>query len=387
MALWKRLAIQAVSVTAWSAGGGTRAVVGGALSLLSVAVISPAQGAGVMPGGLPFEAKVTEGSPISLPDNTWTWVDFPDAKCANGSATGIGVNIKQGSDKLVIFFEGGGACSDYASCYVLGTASNITSGYVKRDFDTGKPYSNVPLFSRTDTRNPYLNASYVYVPYCTGDVHSGSNVASLSNGVTAKDTYFVGYDNLNAYLGRLVPTFKSSVKRVLVSGWSAGGFGAAFGWNQIQTAFNAAAPIRVDALDDSGPPFLPNGGKWETWKDVWGVPIPADCPECADDPQNFIDYYSSKYDGKARFGLLSYTNDSVISSYYSMTKRQFKQELYSMASESLAPTTSFRYFFIDGTSHVMLSWDRVGYNGAKLSDWINQMYNDDPNWKSIAPPQ
>lgn len=329
----------------------------------------------------PTAAEATAGSPISIPANTWTWVDFPGAKCANGTSTGIGVNLRPDSQQLVIFFEGGGACSDYQSCYVTGTATYITSGYGKNTFDNGKPYRNVPLFDQNEPRNPYQNASYVYVPYCTGDVHSGTSLTTLTGGGNSKLTYFVGYSNVSAYLDRLVPTFPQ-VNRVLVSGWSAGGFGSAFNWKHVADAFSQA---RVDLLDDSGPPFMPNGDKWSNWLDTWGIPIPDDCPSCATDPQNFINYYGVLYDDVARFGLLSYTNDSVISSYYNMTRREFKRSLYDMATESIDPLNSANYFFVDGSSHVMLDWDQLGPGGARLSDWINQMYNDDPAWKSVAP--
>lgn len=329
------------------------------------------------------EARTEAATPISVPANTWTWVDFPDARCGNGTATGIGVNFNPSSTRLVIFFEGGGACSDYSSCYVTGTASYVSSGYTKRDFDSGKPYSRVPLFTRTDTRNPFTDANYVYVPYCTGDVHSGTKVQPLTNGVQTKDTYFVGYSNVSAYLARLQATFPN-LTGGLVSGWSAGGFGAAFNWEQVQKAFPAA---RIDDLDDSGPPFMPNGDKWNTWLTTWGIPVPADCAECKLDPQAFIDYYGAKYDGIAHYGLLSYTNDSVISSYYNMTRRQFRKGLYGLAAESMDPLSSFKYFFVEGSSHVMLSWDQTGPNGVKLSDWVNQMVKSDPNWKSVAPPE
>lgn len=353
------------------------------MGLLTAAFLGAAAPADVMAGGpVNTTQNVLAGTPITATANTWTWVDFPDARCGNGSATGIGVNWNPSSTRLVIFFEGGGACSDYSSCWVTGTASNM-SGYTKKDFDTGKPYARVPLFSRTDARNPYTDANYVYVPYCTGDVHSGTSVTPLGTGASAKDTYFVGYNNVSAYLSRLTATFPN-LTRGLVSGWSAGGFGAAFNWEHIQKAFPAA---RIDDLDDSGPPFLPNGDKWSNWLTTWGIPVPADCPECAVDPQNFIDYYGARYDGKARFGLLSYTNDSVISSYYGMTRRQFHRGLYDLATTSLDPVGSFKYFFVDGSNHVMLSWDQLGPGGVKLSDWINQMVKDDPSWKSVYPPE
>src|SRR6185295_10067082 len=44
------------------------------------------------------------GVPIVAPAGKWTWVDFPDSVCDDGSPTGIGIRPSATSDKLVVFF-------------------------------------------------------------------------------------------------------------------------------------------------------------------------------------------------------------------------------------------------------------------------------------------
>lgn len=332
-------------------------------------------------GGENLSPAMMTGSPISAPANTWTWVDFPDSKCADGSATGIGVNINPNSDRLVIFFEGGGSCWDYDSCWVQSMSVNL-DGYTGADFTKDKPYSSIPLFDRANANNPLSDASYVYVPYCTGDVHSGTKMTPLASKTATKDTYFWGYNNVSAYLQRLVPTFDFA-DRVWVSGWSAGGFGAAFNWGHIQDAFGTT---RVDTLDDSGQPINPNKGKWQTWQATWGIPIPAGCTNCSTDLTYIIDYYASRFEGTNRFGLLSYTNDSVISTYMSMTTREFRDRLMAMTKDKMDGLTSLRYFYVNGVSHVLMSqFNQAGADGTRLSTWIRQMVEDDPSWTSIRP--
>ena len=51
-----------------------------------------------------------------LQPEKWTWVPFADAKCRDGSSTGIAVNPSSGSDKLMIFLQGGGACFNATTC-------------------------------------------------------------------------------------------------------------------------------------------------------------------------------------------------------------------------------------------------------------------------------
>ncbi len=47
------------------------------------------------------------------------------------------------------------------------------------------------LFDRGDGDNPFADASYVFVPYCTGDLHAGSRVAMyLVDGQPTKGHHF-----------------------------------------------------------------------------------------------------------------------------------------------------------------------------------------------------
>jgi hypothetical protein len=67
---------------------------------------------------VPSDAGADSGSstaPITgLPNDVWTWVDFPDSVCANGTPTGIAINPHAGAMNLMIYFEGGGDCVDAA---------------------------------------------------------------------------------------------------------------------------------------------------------------------------------------------------------------------------------------------------------------------------------
>src|SRR5262249_16786869 len=74
------------------------------------------------------------GTPISAPMEQWTWVPFDNAFCANGTPTGIGVNLTDKSKRVMIYLQGGGACWDQLTCYTLQTAANFSTGYGQADF-------------------------------------------------------------------------------------------------------------------------------------------------------------------------------------------------------------------------------------------------------------
>ena len=66
------------------------------------------------------------------------------------------------------------------------------------------------------------------------------------------------------------PTFKDKVSRVVLTGSSAGGFGAALNYSMVQDAFGN---VPVSILDDSGPPFedqqMPVCMQ-KRWREAWG---------------------------------------------------------------------------------------------------------------------
>jgi hypothetical protein len=81
----------------------------------------------------PHDAASASG-PISAPDDTWTWVDFPESRCASGTATGIGVNPHAGATQVMVFFEGGGWCSDGTTCWGTKPAAANLTGYDASNF-------------------------------------------------------------------------------------------------------------------------------------------------------------------------------------------------------------------------------------------------------------
>lgn len=322
------------------------------------------------------------GQPIDTPKEQWTWVPFDDAFCANGAPTGIGANITDKSKKVVIYLMGGGACWDNLTCYLAKTAVNIESGYGEAQFNQDKGGLSGSLFNRDDPKNPVRDASYFFVPYCTGDVHAGNNPEAVYGG---KKTMHVGFKNMEAYLKRIVATFPAA-ERVVLSGSSAGGFGAGLNWWQVQEAFGDA---RVDLIDDSGPPLPPpylSDSLEGQWRAAWNLnaTLPEGCTECQNDLSGIFGFYAQNLP-KNRASLLSYTNDQVIATYFQISQDQVAEGLGVLAAE-LDGYENTRYYYVSGNSHVLLGDPAgVSQNGVVLLDWLTQMETDDPAWASVKP--
>jgi hypothetical protein len=320
------------------------------------------------------------GTPIVAPARTWTWVPFPDAYCANGTTTGIGINPGDPGSRLFIFLNGGGACWDESTCYDVGTASYIESGYGASQF-ASDGVLGAAFFDRNDATNPFRNDSFVFVPYCTGDVHAGSKPDANYGG---KITHHVGFQNMGAYLTRLVPTFSGS-SRVILSGSSAGGVGALTNWWRTQQAFGA---LRVDLVDDSGPtlpaPYLTESLE-QTWRNAWNLNAakPAGCTQCDTDLDAIVPFLGANMPNH-RAALLSYTQDAVIGIFYELPGASVEAGLGALAAE-MAPYDIWRHFYVAGASHTMLGNPATQQNGVSVKTFLTQMVTDDAAWASVEP--
>jgi hypothetical protein len=350
------------SLTASSGTGGANAVgdlpVAGELGVAGMSVGGSA-GAGASAGG------ATSGPAIrDLPPQTWTWVPFPEARCRDGSSTGIGINPNPASDKLVILLEGGGACFNQTTC-TLNRASFGQTDFSR--FAASHQWGGgAGIFNRGDAANPAKDFSFVYVPYCTGDVHAGNNPQGSIDPVGPQQ--FVGYVNVGVFLERIVPTF-SGVTQVLLTGVSAGGFGAVANYVQVARAFGS---VPVVMLDDSGPPM---GAPYlapclaQKFLDVWGLDktVLADCGgDCGDSSQYLVDFtwHLAKSYPSARFALVDSTGDAVISVFFGYGANDCGEFAY-MPPDSyaagledirarLADRANFGAFVFSGTDHTTL---------------------------------
>jgi len=193
------------------------------------------------------------GAPIGgLTAGSWNWVPFPDSTCSDGSSTGVGVNPGTGQD-VVFFLDGGGACASAVTCFVLHTATLGPFGATEFAAETANYAGSI--LDRALPANPFADATLVYVPYCTGDVHGGDRVVIYTDG-PGGTMHHTGHTNIVAYLKRLAATYPTP-RRLVIAGASAGGFGSLANYETFRNYFPDAQGILID---DSGPPLESDGG-------------------------------------------------------------------------------------------------------------------------------
>jgi hypothetical protein len=177
--------------------------------------------------------------------------------CGNDSQYKIWVNWSNDSDNLVVVLEPGGACWDYDSC----TGKNGIRGAANVDGLPDDHYQLAPIISpflnRGDETSPSKTWNMVYVPYCTGDVHTGNAVATYDDGSGAMVTFHhEGHADMEAVVSWIDQQF-THVPKMLVTGCSAGGVGSLVNYHFLRNGVHAAEKGYL--LDDSGPVFPSTG--------------------------------------------------------------------------------------------------------------------------------
>ena len=159
------------------------------------------------------------------------------------------------SDKLVVYFEGGGACWDDLTCsFPIGSGLPPPAPqlYVPAIPPGSTPAGIGGMFDATRADNPVRDWGVVYIPYCSGDIHTGSTTKTYFN---AGNPYLPaqyeirhrGFDNFMAVLAWMKSELPKP-SQILVTGASAGGYGATANFPWIERSFGSA---RVSLLADA----------------------------------------------------------------------------------------------------------------------------------------
>ena len=224
----------------------------------------------------------------------WDMVELPPesgAACGDGSPYRFFVNRTPLTKSTAVVYEGGGACWDQRACEGQGPLSaanpnGIPPDYMQR-FDTTAAYGFVTPFSAR--MNPFQKVqtqawNLVYLPYCTGDVHSGSKLVVYSDADPAQPRvqYHRGQANVRAAAQWLRANI-GAPQDLLLTGFSAGGVGSTVTYALVRDILQPTG--KSSLLADSGPlmqaprgsdPALhPSLPLHETIRTAWGLDEPG----------------------------------------------------------------------------------------------------------------
>ncbi|HET6336755.1 MAG TPA: pectin acetylesterase-family hydrolase [Polyangiales bacterium] len=309
-----------------------------------------------------------------------------ETKCSRGTPYRFYVRGGR-SDRILIDFEGGGACWNALTCSLRESLfredartltefrANIDSGFLGGIYDATEGL-------------PFADWTLVHIPYCTGDIHWGDAVKDYGSGITVEHR---GYTNASSALDWVYARY-ANPENIFVSGCSAGAYGAALHSAYIARHYSAA---KLAVLADSGAGIiterflndsLPNWNAEKTLpRFIGGLDQPLtelSLPDIykalsAAYPQHRFAQTATQYDDDQTF---FYTAMGGASADWS---RMFRTSLNEIATG--AP--NFRSYVAPGSMHCAIPYPFFytrEVQGVKLADWTQQFVLGDEAPSTVA---
>ncbi|MEY4354094.1 MAG: hypothetical protein RLZZ609_2335 [Cyanobacteriota bacterium] len=298
------------------------------------------------------------------------------------------------ADGLVVFFNGGGACWNSATCskprlagdkaFFSGKDDQTMVGVYKAELLPGDgPARMGGLLDRTNPQNPVRDWSMLFVPYCTGDVHSGSATATYTFPDTGKPFTIEhrGWDNMQVIL----PWLRANApkpSRLLVSGSSAGAYGAATHFTALRTLYPNARAV-----------YLGDSGQGVTTPDFervrnknWNYSLPSSVfgPRAQDTPDTEVVAKLAAHFPQDRFAQFTTIHDATQTAFYAqmgaagqICNAWTNKMLSELDSRQAAP--NFRSYVAQGDTHTILRaplFYSEQSGGQPFTAWLRALLED-----------
>jgi hypothetical protein len=306
--------------------------------------------------------------------------------------------VKKGTvNKLVIYFQGGGGCWDTVNCLYAPT-------YTQQQVETLENFADTEgmgIFDTANPKNPFKKWYFVYIPYCTGDIHWGASDTEYPDTldqIPAQDSWTIqhrGFVNFQVVLKWIKENFERP-RKIFVTGISAGSYGAIGGFPFIKKAFPLS---RVNVLGDAGigvnSEAFQNGGVYN-----WNVQVPGWIPgyENGYDPEKTTADMYKDYANYYRLSKVAqYTTawDETQAWFYNLMVGIFlynpvlwgdlptdevwcdwNAQMHEFAYDTAAAASNYRYYIGAGEDHTILMSPKFYTEesaGIPLVKWVKAM--------------
>jgi hypothetical protein len=342
---------------------------------------APGDDGGSADGGSEDATNVTPIDFGSLALDEWTWLDVPGMVCGNGSATGIAINPTQRSNKLMLLFQGGGACWEAANCYgivVPVTASHL-DGYTATTFNNMRPQiDNIWALQRDEPTSLFTDATWVFVPYCTGDLHAGTRENVYEALGQQRTMHHKGAMNVDAMLGRIDDYAFSEIFAI---GISAGGFGVQLNWDRITAAFPA---VTTHAFADGAQMVPIESARWGTMNNVWAPRYPSGCTDCMTRFDNTATYWRTAHPAMGgRYALTNSLQDGTLALFFGYNAADMKAASLIIGNAMTGENASL---MVDDNSHTMLATpNKMTSTGTSVRTFIEAWARDGAEFVTVGP--
>ena len=219
--------------------------------------------------------KMTRFPKIPSNPKTGKWYGIPLKGCVSSDGKEVHAGFRKGTEnKLVILLFGGGVSwnefmaarpnsvygnPDKISFYACGDGGLVADLAARIGIHT---------LSKKES-NPFRNWNMLAIPYTTGDFHCGTgDFPYIALDGSKQVLHHHGYTNYRAALCETMKHIGHNPEQILVTGFSAGGFGTALLTDDVMRTFPNCSD--VTSYVDSG--FMIYPGWPEVARNVWKAP-------------------------------------------------------------------------------------------------------------------
>lgn len=323
---------------------------------------------------LGIAALALPASPQEAPARSSDWTRVApggDTTCALDAPYSFFHRDGTDPSRLVVYFQGGGACWDWVSC----------SGMFDTRVDDDELSQFRGILDRSNPENPFKDFAMVFVPYCTGDVHIGDASRRYGDDPASRPVAHRGARNARAVLAWLAAQ-KRSPRTVVVTGTSAGSYGALFHTPSLARMYPAA---RIVMIGDSGVPLLSDNRKvlqsWgadEVLAQLWSRPREA----VVEQPLRAAHIHAAASGASVRLAQVTSDRDGVQGAFYIISgSHRAREATYALLDGVRQAVPDFRSFVLEGGDHGLFPRDafyRYGADGVLLKDWVGRLIRGEP---------
>ncbi|MFP6685509.1 MAG: pectin acetylesterase-family hydrolase, partial [Polyangiaceae bacterium] len=247
----------------------------------------------------------------------------------------------------------------------------------------------VGYYDTANEANPFRDWYHVVIPYCTGDIHWGDNVATYGRGDSEITIHHKGAVNSRAVLDWVYGNFREP-DQIFMTGCSAGSYGSAM-WaphviqhyplsTVVQFGDSGAGVITKDFFEESFPSWKADSA-FPTWIDSLDpTKVNLLDLELADlyigmanhYPDNNFSQYNTSFDENQVFYFQTMGGGD---------KTEWSKQMHTSIERIEANTDNFGAFIAAGEQHCILHFPNfytVDAGGKKLVDWLSDMLESAP---------
>ena len=341
--------------------------------------------------------KMTQFPQIPSEPKAGKWYGIPLKGCVSSDGKEVHAGFRKGTEnKLVILLFGGGVSwnefmaarpnsvygnPDKISFYACGDGGLVADLAARIGIHT---------LSKKES-NPFRDWNMLAIPYTTGDFHCGTGDFPYTALDGSKQVlHHHGYTNYRAALQETMKHIGHNPKQILVTGFSAGGFGTALLTDDVMRTFPNCND--VTSYVDSG--FMIYPGWPEVARNVWKAPkeiaeriysdnITLDCLQAL--KQDHGDRVKIAFSCSTRDAALSEYINYVAKDQLSADKEsgiQFQKELKQMCNDLQQAIPNIALYIFDTpdenaakkaeglTKHCIGAADKMVVEGITAAQWL-----------------